>query len=160
MQAGKLDGVKVALSRGEMEQLSCGEKLKCVNAALQTKLNGALMETLMERLDLDQIQSNPGAFLSFHSNCVKRALASGSCSNVSGKLFRPGELIPESLSGEEQWQKMTDTMRLTSDCANNTKTLVQHHLGMKEAVKAFDSKKRMMEEDQNQNQKLFLRNIS
>ena len=67
---GKLDGVMAALSRGEMKQLSCGEKIKCVIAVLQTKLNGALMETLMEHLDLDQIQSNPGAFLCFHSNYV------------------------------------------------------------------------------------------
>ena len=44
---GNLDGVKAALSRGEMEALSCGEKLKCVNAALQTKRNGALMEALI-----------------------------------------------------------------------------------------------------------------
>ena len=51
---GKLEEVKAALSRGEMEALSCHEKLKCVNAALQTKRNGALMETLLEHLDLDQ----------------------------------------------------------------------------------------------------------
>ena len=52
---GKLEEVKAALSRGEMEALSCHEKLKCVNAALQTKRNGALMEALMDHLDLDSL---------------------------------------------------------------------------------------------------------
>ena len=106
---GKLDGVKAALSRGEMEALSCHEKLKCVNAALQTKRNGALMETLLEHLDLDQfsqlelimhrtangdeaamsfLQKEQGfSFLSFHSNCVKKALASGNLRGQHGKLF-------------------------------------------------------------------------
>ena len=120
---GKLDGVKAALSRGEMEALSCGEKLKCVNAALLTKRNGALMETLMEHLDLDQINqleqsrnglgSNRNAneraaeisfvpktwafFESFHSNCVKRTPASGDLSGLDAKLLKPGKLILKTL---------------------------------------------------------------
>ena len=73
---GKLDGVKAALCRGEMAAMCCDQRLKCVNAALQTKRNGALMETLMEHLDLDRLgpgwvgpglsflQSDPDAFLS------------------------------------------------------------------------------------------------
>ena len=137
---GKLDKVKAALSRGEMESLSCGEKLKCVNAALQTKRNGALMETLMEHLDLDRLgpgwvgpglsflQSDPDAFLSFHSNCWGRALASRRNVSTSSKLFKPGELISQempAISGGE----LLDGM-----CITNTQNLVQHHLGMKEAL--------------------------
>ena len=167
---GKLEEVKAALSRGEMEALSCHEKLKCVNAALQTKRNGALMETLMEHLDLDRLgpgwaadgvsgmesamsflHSDPDAFLSFHSNCARRALAS--CRNVStpSKLFKPGELLPQDMparSGGELLDKMendTGTITLTSECTTNTRILVQHHLGMKEAVKRFDLNKRMVE---------------
>ena len=159
---GNLDGVKAALSRGEMEDLSCGEKLKCVNAALQTKFNGALMETLMEHLDLDRLgpgwaddgvsgiesamsflQSDPDAFLSFHSNCVRRALATRRNVSTSSKLFKPGQLIPQempALSGGE----LLDRMENDTECFTNTRNLVQHHL-MKEAVKRFDLKKRMVE---------------
>ena len=72
---GNLDGVKAALSRGEMEALSCGEKLKCVNAALQTKRNGALMETLMEHLDLDRLGQlsmvgQPMEFQEWNQRCL------------------------------------------------------------------------------------------
>ena len=161
-----MDGVKTALSKGEMESLSCHEKLKCVNAALQTKRNGDLMETLMEHLDLDRLgpgwaadgvsamlflQSDPDAFLSFHSNCARKALASRPNVATSSKLFKPGELIPQEMparSGGELLDKMendTETITLTSECTTNTRILVQHHLGMKEAVKRFDLKKRMVE---------------
>ena len=149
---GKLDRVKTALSRGEMESLSCGEKLQCVNAALQTKRNGALMETLMEHLDLDRLgpgwaadgvsglesamsflQSDPDAFLSFHSNCVRRALASRRNVSVPCKMFKPGELIPEerhAISGGELLDGMendTGTVTLTSECITNTRGLGTRH---------------------------------
>ena len=148
---GKLDRVKTALSRGEMESLSCGEKLQCVNAALQTKRNGALMETLMEHLDLDRLgpgwvgpglsflQSDPDAFLSFHSNCWRRAPASRRNVSTSSKLFKPGELIPQEMPARSGGELLDDM------CITNTRNLVQHHLGMKEAVKRFDLKKNMVE---------------
>ena len=176
---GKLDGVKAALSRGEMEALSCGEKLKCVNAALQTKKNGALMEALMEHLDLDSLlpvclRSQIGddaansflqkkvslSFLSFHSNCVQRALASGNLNGQYGKLFKPGDLLPEALpdlSEEELGQRIRETISLTQDCVPNTRTLVQLYLAMKEAVKGHESKRKLIKEE---NEKEGSKNLS
>ena len=168
---GKLDGVKRALSRGEMEALSCGEKLKCVNAALQTKRNGDLMETLMEHLDLDQINqleqirdglgSNRNAneraaaisfvpktwafFESFHSNCVKRTPASGDLSGLDAKLLKPGKLILKTLPALSE-EKAEQVIR-DNDCIPNTRSLVQLHRAMKAAVKDYESKRNMIEEE-------------
>ena len=145
-----------------MESLSCGEKLKCVNAALQTKRNGALMETLMEHLDLDRLgpgwaadgvsglesamsflQSDPDAFLSFHSNCVRKAVASCRNVSISGKLFKPGEFIPQempALSGREILDGMENDagpVTLTSECTTNTRNLVHLKKRMVETEMAY-----------------------
>ena len=84
---------------------------------------------------------------------MRRALASRRNVFTSSKLFKPGELIPEempALSGGElldQMENDTGTVTLTSEGITNTRNLVQHHLGMKEAVKRFDLKKRMVEKE-------------
>ena len=162
-----------------MEALSCHEKLKCVNAALQTKKNGALMEALMEHLDLDSLlpaclRSQIGddaansflqkkvrlSFLSFHSNCVQRALASGNLNGQYGKLFKPGDLLSEALpdlSEEELGQRIRETVSLTQDCVPNTRTLVQLYLAMKEAVKGHESKRKLIKEE---NEKEGSKNVS
>ena len=84
-KGGNLEGVKGALSRGEFAKMSCAEKLECAMAALGSKQNAALMETLMEHLGLDQfgqihnigqhgllslesMRQQSFAFLDFHSN--------------------------------------------------------------------------------------------
>ena len=90
-KSGNLEGVKAALSRGDLGKMSCAEKLEYAMAALGSKQNAALMETLMEHLGLDQfgqihnighamyhwaaVKTKPKsmrqqsfAFLDFHSN--------------------------------------------------------------------------------------------
>ena len=89
---GKLDEVKAALSRGEMAAMCCDQRLKCVNAALQTKRNGALMETLMEHLDLDRLEewmdfdhngmSSTVSFLSLGENLSFTAIVSKEVSSL------------------------------------------------------------------------------
>ena len=100
------------------------------------------------------------SFLSFHSNCVQRALASGNLNGVRGKLFKPGDLLPETLpdlSEEELGQRIRETVSLTQDCVPNTRTLVQLYLAMKEAVKGHESKRKVIEEE---NEKEGSKNVS
>ena len=168
---GKLDGVKAALSRGEMAAMCCDERLKCVKAALQTKRNGALMDTLMEHLDLDRFEEwmnfdhdgmsstvsflSLGENLSFHSNCIKRGFFSGSLNGLTsegfGQLFQPqSDPVLEGLRREGLHQKMEndkEIIKLTQSCTLNTQKLVQIHLTVKEAKKgALLSKKKLAEE--------------
>ena len=167
---GNLDGVKAALSRGEMAAMCCDQRLKCVNAALQTKRNGALMETLMEHLDLDRLEEwmdfdhngmsstvsflSLGENLSFHSNCIKRGFFSGSLNGLTSEgfnqFFQPqSDPVLEALRREGLHQKMEndkEIIKLTQSCTLNTQKLVQIHLAVKEAKKgAFLSKKKVVE---------------
>ena len=107
------------------------------------------METLMEHLDLDQINqleqirdglganrtANERAaamsfvpktwafFESFHSNCVKRTLASGNLSGLDAKLLKPGKLILKTLPALSE-EKAEQVIR-DNDCIPNTRSLVQ-----------------------------------
>ena len=167
----KLDGVEAALCRGEMAAMCCDQRLKCVNAALQTKRNGALMETLMGHLDLDRLEEwmdfdhngmsstvsflSLGENLSFHSNCIKRGFFSGSLNGLTsegfGQFFQPqSDPVLEALRREGLHQKMEndkEIIKLTQSCTHNTQKLVQIHLAVKEAKKgAFLSRKKVAEE--------------
>ena len=167
---GKLDRVKAALSRGEMAAMCCDQRLKCVNAALQTKRNGALMETLMGHLDLDRLEEwmdfdhnemsstvsflSLGENLSFHSNCIKRGFFSGSLNGLTsegfGQFFQPqSDPVLEGLRREGLHQKMEndqEIIKLTQSCTLNTQKLVHIHLAVKEGKKgAFLSKKNVAE---------------
>ena len=53
---GNLEGVKRALNEGSLERKTCTEKLACVKAILPHRKNLALMETLLERLDMDRYE--------------------------------------------------------------------------------------------------------
>ena len=53
---GNMEGVKRALNEGSLERKTCTEKLACVKAILPHRKNLALMETLLERLDMDRYE--------------------------------------------------------------------------------------------------------
>ena len=153
-----------------MAAMCCDQRLKCVNAALQTKRNGALMETLMEHLDLDRLEEwmdfdhngmsstvsflSLGENLSFHSNCIKRGFFSGSLNGLTSEgfnqFFQPqSEPVLEGLRREGLHQKMEndkEIIKLTQSCTLNTQKLVHIHLAVKEGKKgALLLKKKLVE---------------
>ena len=80
---GDLEGVKVALGRGELDEVNCMEKAAFVVAALRSKKNEAVI-TLMKHLGFDHAQhtNSFGSFIegmenrsilqSLHSRCLPR----------------------------------------------------------------------------------------
>ena len=80
---GDLEGVKVALGRGELDEVTCMEKAAFVVAALRSKKNEAVI-TLMKHLGFDHAQhtNSFGSFIegmenrsilqSLHSRCLPR----------------------------------------------------------------------------------------
>ena len=92
---GNLEEVKAALSKGQLDKMTCAEKLACVRAVNPHKKNAALMKTLLGHLDIDRfgkimeqichiseghpttvtLESTPedfSSFLSFHNVCSKQ----------------------------------------------------------------------------------------
>ena len=85
----------MALSKGQLDKMTCAEKLDCVKAVDPHKKNVALMETLLGHLDMDRFgkimeqichisEGHPttvtlestledfSSFLSFHNVCSKK----------------------------------------------------------------------------------------
>ena len=155
---GNLEAVKVALLRGEMEEMNCDEMLHCATTALKSGRDTweilTLVDILMEHLCIDRfeeldefgIAGDQGKeFLTFHASCVKKAVASpGSESFKWTQSFRNG--MARSQVGLRQRLAIDREIAFRFEgCFQNTYKLVQMNKVLKEAL-TEDAKAREEEE--------------
>ena len=135
--------MKVALGQGELDEMSCAEKLDCVTSALRSRENAALMEMLMKHLRFDQFRHMYDFasydFQSLHTHCLKKSLASpGRNKTKNGRQKM-----------EEMRQKIKNLPRvdmyLTQDCTGNTGRIAQINQAMQDAKNIGKLAKEMVE---------------